>query len=173
MVGENDTAYGRRERCEKFNETIQLLKAENKGDFPVEFEFKKGFGHGGLPDKDKIKEMYPYTRNAVPKHLTWEMTDSVLTDFFWLSTAKPGKGNCIDATIRDNRIVINTANVKDFTLCLDSRLVAFDSSVQVTLDGKTMPITPRATFATLCQSMAERGDPVLACTCKVTLGTTK
>ena len=26
MIGENDTAYGRRERCEKFNQEIQKLK---------------------------------------------------------------------------------------------------------------------------------------------------
>src|SRR5579871_4536812 len=49
MVGENDTAYGRRERCEKFNQEIQRLQHEEGGGYPVAFEFKQGFGHGGLP----------------------------------------------------------------------------------------------------------------------------
>jgi pimeloyl-ACP methyl ester carboxylesterase len=167
MVGENDTAYGRRERCEKFNDIIVKLKEENKGDFPVEFEFKKGFGHGGLPDKDKIKEMYPYTRNAVPSHLSWEMTDSVLTDFFWLSTAKPEKGQSIDAMIRDNKVEITTKNTKEFNLDLDGRLVAFDRSLQVSLNGKSQPHTIRHSFVTLCRSVLQRGDPQLACTCKI------
>src|SRR5207302_1042512 len=66
MIGEKDTAYGRKERCEKFEKEVQELKKANKGDFPVEMEFKPGFGHGGLPDRDKIKELAPFTRNPVP-----------------------------------------------------------------------------------------------------------
>src|SRR5712671_3137776 len=81
MIGENDSAYGRRERCEKFDAQIQKLKEANKGDFPVVMEFKKGFGHGGLPDRDKIKEMYDFTRNTVPRHVTWDLTDTFITDF--------------------------------------------------------------------------------------------
>ena len=42
-------------------------KEQDKDDFPVELELKKGFGHGGLPDRDKLKELYPFTRNAVPR----------------------------------------------------------------------------------------------------------
>src|SRR5262249_47139591 len=90
MIGENDTMYGRRKRCEAFNEAIQKLRKENEGDYPVEMEFKKGFGHGGLPDRDKIKEMYPFTRNPVPRRLSWEMTDSVIRHFFWLTVPQPG-----------------------------------------------------------------------------------
>src|SRR5205814_1206711 len=63
MIGETDTAYGRRERCEKFDAEIKKLKAANPGDFPVQMEFINGKGHGGLPDKDKVKDMYQYTRN--------------------------------------------------------------------------------------------------------------
>ena len=48
MIGETDNAYGRRKRCEAFNEEIQKLKEANKGEFPVEMELKNGFGHGGL-----------------------------------------------------------------------------------------------------------------------------
>ena len=34
MVGEQDTAYGRRERCEKFDKEIEKLKEDNKGELP-------------------------------------------------------------------------------------------------------------------------------------------
>src|SRR5581483_4514907 len=74
MIGEKDTMYGRRERCEKFNKEMDTLKAVNPGEFPVQMEFKAGFGHGGLPDRDKLQEMLGVTRNAVPRHLTWEPT---------------------------------------------------------------------------------------------------
>jgi len=173
MIGENDNAYGRRERCEKFNDAIQSLKEQNQGEFPVEMEFKKGYGHGGLPDKDKIKEMYPFTRNAVPRHLSWEMTDAVLTDFFWLSAVKPAKGQSIEATIRDNTVEITTRNAKEFALSFDSRLVAFDKPLQIALDGKTQSVKVRPSFATLCRSILQRGDPELACTCAVHLNSTE
>ena len=72
MVGEHDSAYGRRKRCEAFAKQIEELKAKNADAYPVEFLYQPGFGHGGLPDRDMIREMYRHNRNAVPKHLTWE-----------------------------------------------------------------------------------------------------
>jgi hypothetical protein len=169
MIGENDTAYGRRKRCEDFNEAVEKLKKASPDDFPVEMEFKKGHGHGGLPDRDKIKDMYPFARNAVPRHLSWELTDAVVAHFFWLSVAQPAKGGSIDATIRDNAVQITNRNVKQFNLDLDRRLVAFDKPLRVALDGKTQEHTVRPEFVTLCRSILERGDPELAFTCQVRL----
>src|SRR5260370_33810376 len=101
MIGEKDTAYGRRKRCEAFNEAIQKLKAEAGAAYPVEMEFKKGYGHGGLPDRDKIKEMYAFTRNPVPRRLTLVLADAVGTHFFWLSLPQPSTGQAIDAQVQD------------------------------------------------------------------------
>ena len=70
MVGENDNAYGRRERCEAFAKEIKQLQQDHPGEYPVEFLYKPGFGHGGLPDRDMIAEMYEYTRVNQPKNLT-------------------------------------------------------------------------------------------------------
>ena len=169
MIGENDTAFGRRERCEKFSKEIQELKEKNPGEFPVEMEFKKGFGHGGLPDRDKIKELYEFTRNAVPRHLTWEPTDTILTEFFWLSVPQPTKGQMIDAAIKENTVTITTRNVKQFALGLDGRLVQYDKPLRITLDGKTQEMMVRPKLLTLCQSLLQRGDPQLAYTCQVGL----
>jgi predicted esterase len=173
MVGEKDTAYGRCERCEKFNKEIQKLKEQESSGYPVEFELKKGFAHGGLPDRDKIKEMYPYTRAVTPRHLTWELTDAVLTDHFWLSVAKPSKGQRIDAIIHNNDIEITTANVKQFDLGLDGRLIALGQPLHIKLDGTTQVITVQPSMLTLCQSLLARGDPELAFTCRVLLNAAK
>ena len=89
MVGEKDNAYGRRERCEKFAQQLQELKGERGDIYPVEFMFKKGYGHGGLPDRDMIASMYDFNRQAIPRELDWEMTDSVVNQFFWLSVKDP------------------------------------------------------------------------------------
>ena len=132
-------------------------------------EFKKGFGHGGLPDRDKIKELYEFTRNAAPRHLTWEPTDNILTEFFWLSVPQPAKGQSIDAAIKDNVLTITTRNVKQFALGLDGRLVQYDKPLRVTLDGKTRDVAVRPKLLTLCRSLLERADPQLAYTCRILL----
>ena len=134
-----------------------------------EMEFKPGYGHGGLPDRDKIKDMYDFTRALNPRHLTWELTDAVLTDHFWLAVAKPGKGQSIDATIHNGDINVTTRMVEQFDLCLDSRLVTLDQTLRIKLDGTTQVLTARPKLATLCESMLKRGDPQMAYTCQIRL----
>jgi predicted esterase len=169
MVGGEDNAYGRRERCEKFAKEIQKLKDDNKDDYPVEFDLKKGFGHGNLPDRDKLKEMLAFTRNPSPRRLTWEPTDALITDFFWLTLPKPEKGQRIDAALRDNTATITTRGVKGFDLDLDGRLVNLNKPLRIVLDGKPEVVTMRPQLKTLCQSILRRGDPGLAFTCQVHL----
>ncbi len=169
MVGEDDNAYGRRERCLKFNDEIEKLKKENPGDFPVDFELKKGFGHGNLPDRDELQEMLPLTRNPAPRRLTWEPTDSLITDFFWLTVPKPEKGQSIDVALRDDTARITTRNVKEFELDLDGRLAPLDKPLHVVLNDKEEVVTLHPQLLTLVQSVLDRGDPELAFTCRVHL----
>src|SRR5262249_34325434 len=155
--------------CEAFNEAVRKLKAENQGAYPVEMELKKAHGHGGLPDRDKIREMYPFTRNPVPRRLTWELTDPVIRHFFWLSVPEAGEDKSIDAAVGDNKVAIPPRNVTRFDLHLDGRLVAFDKPVRITVDGKAQVLKARPRLLTLCQSLLQRGDPELAFTCQVSL----
>jgi hypothetical protein len=113
--------------------------------------------------------MLTFGRNPVPRHLSWELTDNVIKDFFWLSVEKPEKGPSIDAVLRDNNLTITTKKVKQVDVHLDSRLVAFDKPLKLTLDGKTQTVTLRPQLLTLCQAMLQRGDPGLAFPCVVHL----
>ncbi len=169
MIGENDNAYGRRERCEKFNAAIAKLKEEDKDGYPVEMEFRKGFGHGGLPDRDKIKDMYPFTRNPVPRRLTWDMTDPLIAHFFWLSVPEPARDRSVEAVIADEKVTVTTRGVETFALDLDGRLISFDKPLRVRVDGEEQVVEVRPRLVTLCRSMLERGDPRLAYTCQVAL----
>jgi transglutaminase-like putative cysteine protease/predicted esterase len=173
MIGERDTAFGRRKRCEAFDEAVQKLRRAHKGEYPVEMELKKGHAHVGLPDRDKIKDMYPFTRNPVPRALSWDLTDAVVTDFFWLSVPRPGKGQRLDAEARDNAVKITTAGVKQFDLLLDGQLVNFDKPVRISLNGDARVVKARPQFLTLCQSLLERGDPELAFTFRARLNAEK
>ena len=55
-------------------------------------EYQAGYGHGGLPDRDKIRDMIGHTRKAVPRDLLWEQTDSVVKDHYWLRVDAPAGG---------------------------------------------------------------------------------
>lgn len=169
MVGENDTAYGRRKLCEAFAAEIEKLRKDNPGDYPVEFEFKPGFGHGGLPDRDKIKEMYGYTRKPFPKHLTWELTDSQVKDHFWITVAEPKPGQRIDAVVKGNAIEVKSEKIDRFSLEFDGRLVDIRQPIDVTINGKTSKQNATPSLATLCESLARRGDIELAASCRLEL----
>jgi predicted esterase len=170
MVGENDTMYGRFERDQKFRETIRQLKGGRNDIYPVNVQFIPGNGHTGLPDRDEIMEMYPAVRNAVPRELTWLMTDKVIQDFFWLHTAAPGKEEEIDAACHDNRLVVTTsAGVTNATVLLDSRLIDFQKPVTLELNGQTTTHKLQPGLRVLCQTLQRRGDPELSFTAEIPL----
>ena len=163
MVGELDTMYGRYERNLRFKAEVEKLRGDRTDIYPVTVTIVKGNGHTGLPDRDKIVEMYPATRNPVPRELDWLMTDNVVRDFFWLRVEKPAKQAEILASCRDNRFVI-TANetVTAATILMDSRLVDFSKPVAIELNGSTTTHRFAPSLKTFCQTLARRGDPAYA-----------
>jgi len=163
MIGERDLAYGRLPRCRAFDDAIQRLRGERTDIYPVRMEFIAGNGHTGLPDRDKIRAMYPAVRNPVPRDLTWALTDSVITNFFWLRVVQPGKGQELEAACRDNRIVVTTStNVTQAAVRLDSRLIDYGRPVLLEVNGQVWEQPVRPSLSRLCQTLEERGDPELA-----------
>lgn len=169
MIGEKDTAYGRIERCTAFGKAVDKLVADNKGDYPVRMELKTGMGHGGLPDRDKIKEMHPHRRAAAPRRVTWEIVGGSMPDFYWLSVPKVGGGQTIDASIEGNKLTLTTSKVEKLDVRLDARLVDFGKPLSISLDGKKSEVKIAPSLAVLCRTMAQRGDPHLAASCVVPL----
>ncbi len=170
MVGEKDTAYGRRSRCETFAEQIKQLKKRYPDDYPVEFMFKPGFGHGGLPDRDMIGQMYSAIRNPAPNHLTWEQTDSVVKQFYWISASQPERGHEIDAAISNNQITVTTNQPGEFTIWLNRDLVDASKPVTVIVDGHPRkPATYQSDIEVLCQSIRQNRDINLAYDFKIVI----
>lgn len=114
-----------------------------------------------------ISQMYDHVRNPTPKHVTWEMTDTVVNRFYWLAVETPVKGQMIDAKIVGNRIKIKTENCKSFSILLDHRLVEDPTKpvevVMVSDDGERVyQVDYKPNFKTLCDSIAKAGDVNLA-----------
>lgn len=161
MIGERDTMYERRARCEAFAREIETLQ-KNGDNFPVEMEFQKGAGHSNLSDRDKIQPMYEHVRDPVPKRLLWDMTDTVVNSFFWLSVPEPASGQTIEAELSGQNLVIDTRNVTRFDVRLDHRLIDVSKPMMVTVNGTVQQLEARPRFAELCRTLIERGDPRLA-----------
>ena len=169
-VGEHDLMYDRLSRDQKFAAEVKALRGDRADIYPVTTEIKLGHGHSDLPDRDLLAGMTGIVRNPIPRELTWLMTDTVITDFFWLQTKTPGKAREIDATCRGNKITVTTTpDIKSATVLLDSRLVDLSVPVDLTVNGKHSEIRPTPSLRTLCETLKERGDPELAFTVRVGL----
>jgi predicted esterase len=169
MVGEKDTAYGRIERARAFERLIAELKGGRDDIYPATFEYQAGFGHGGLPDRDKIPTMYHARRDAAPREVTWVMTDGLVQDFFWLHVPTPGDGQRVDAVCRDNVVTVKTQDVARLTLWFDERLVDLAKPVTMSVNGETTTVVLEPKLEHLLESMRVRRDPQLAFTARVDL----
>ena len=170
MVGEKDTSYGRYALVKKFDKEVNSLRGDRSDIYPVTTQIVAGHPHSGLPDRDKIAEMYANVRNPVPGELTWLLTDSVISDFFWLHVQKPETGKKFDATCKDNHFVVTTDLAAPFIL-MDSRIIDFRKPVRLELNGKSSTLKIKPSLRTLCETMQRRGDPELAFTAKLPLST--
>ncbi len=169
-VGEHDLMYGRLDRDRKFDGEVRALRGDRTDIYPVTIDVKAGHGHSDLPDRDFLAGMTVAARNPVPRDLTWLMTDSVITDFFWLQTSAPAKEREIDAACENNRIVVTTTpNVISATVLLDSRLIDFTRPVALTVNGKKSQVHPVPSLRTLCETLGRRGDPDRAFTARIAL----
>lgn len=169
MVGERDLAYDRLERNRKFDLELKTLRGARSDIFPSRVDVMAGFEHSNLRDHDKLIEMLPAVRNPVPRELTWLMTDSVITDFYWLQTLAPAKTREIDATCRQNRVSVSTTNLAAATVFLDSRLIDFAQPVEFDFNGQKSVRTLTPSLQTLCETLQRRGDPELAFSAQVDL----
>ena len=170
MVGTEDTMYGRFDRDHKFADEVTKLRGDRTDIYPVTVDFEAGRHHSDLPDRDFLPQMLPLVRNPAPHDLSWLMTDSVITDFFWLHTDAPGKTKEIDAACRDNAVTVTTTpNVTSATLLLDSRLIDFRRPLTLTVNGKTTTRHVAPSLRTLCGTLQQRGDPDRAFTSALAL----
>jgi hypothetical protein len=167
MIGENDTAYGRIERCRKFDAALKALRTDSPNHYPVAMQLIENWGHTGLPDRDKIPDLYPNVRDPAPRQLSWLMTDSVIKDFFWLQMPNPAKNRSLDAACLDNRVRICATNVAAAAVLLDGRLIDLHRPVVLEVNGRESKRRVKPSLRTLCETLSQRGDPELAFTVRL------
>jgi hypothetical protein len=170
MVGSKDTMYGRYDRIQEFDRDIQKLRGDRADVYPVSVQIIADHPHSGLPDRDKIADLYPAVRNPVPRELTWRLTDGVIRDFFWLHVPAPAAGQELSATCRENHLTVTTTtNLTSASVLLDSRLIDFNKPVTLELNGWAITRKVQPSLRTLCDTLQRRGDPELAFTTEIVL----
>ncbi len=165
MIGGKDTMYERLTRCQAFDRFIQELKGGREDGYPVVMELKPDQGHTGLPDRDKIRELYPRVRDPLPRRVTWAVGETVRS-FYWLHLPAP-QGGEIEAEVEGNEVRLRSENVKFLHLYLDERLVDLRKPVGIEVNGQRRVQSLRASVKTLCETIEERGDPRLMFTVRV------
>ncbi|MEC9123436.1 MAG: hypothetical protein VX969_04760, partial [Verrucomicrobiota bacterium] len=157
-------------RCLAFDEAVKGLRGERKDAYPVRMFLKKGFGHGGLPDRDHLSTMLPAVRNTIPESLVWESTDSVVRRFSWLENPEPFKKQLVEATRKGNRFEIKLTGIESLNLYLDEGMVDYRKPVVIEVNGKVaLERSLSPSLPVLCRTLLERGDPKLAFTSKITI----
>ena len=168
MVGAKDSMYGRSKHIVEFAKEIQELRGNRTDIYPVTVQVIAEHPHSGLPDRDKIADLYPNVRNPVPHELTWRLSDHVIHDFFWLHTPTPEAGKDFNVTCKDNHLTATT-ELTTASILLDSRLIDFRKKVTLELNGKTTTFKLKTSLKTLCETIQRRGDPELAFTAEFAL----
>lgn len=158
-IGEHDTDYNRLLICREFDTYVSKLRGDRHNNYPVAMEFKEGYKHSGLPDRDKIKDLYPAVRNPTPRDLSWALTNKEVDALNWLHVPEPAVGMEIDASCRDNCLSIKSRGIKEVHALLDERLVDFSKPLAIDVNGNASKKAIVPSLRTLCETLAERGDP--------------
>ncbi|MEM7453575.1 MAG: transglutaminase domain-containing protein [Planctomycetota bacterium] len=169
MVGENDNAYGRRERCQNYAAEIDQLQqgVTDCSEYPVEFLYQPGYGHGGLPDRDILPNLYPYQRDTAPLRVTWQQTDTVVKQFFWLADSNPQKGKTIVAEISGNQVSVTVTVSGETTVeeasesisvFVDHRLIDPEQPVDLIFNDQQMEAVSEPSIDRLCDMLDDNGD---------------
>lgn len=163
MVGEKDTAYGRAERCQKFQVLFDGWRKQYGGGYVGGMLWKPGIGHF-LPDRDQLKDLLAYpVRDTLPKHVVWTQSDDVLHRFYWLEALAPKDNGHVEAIVTGNTIKITRTADQPLALWLDPKLVNFGKPVEIEAIGaKKQSIKVKPSLATWCLGLEQTGDPQLS-----------
>ena len=86
-------------------------------------------------------------------------------DFFWLSSPEASRGRELNATCAENKLVITSRDIKNFSVLLDERLVDFSKPVSIELNGRKLAGKKlKPSLKTLVETLSRRGDIRLAAT---------
>jgi hypothetical protein len=109
-------------------------------------------------------------RTAHPDRIVWSQSDDALKHFYWIEALHPNPAGKIEASVRDNTIMLKADHQNELALWLDAPLVNLARPVAIEWEGGHREvIKARPTPETFCTGLEQRGDPKLAAPARVTV----
>lgn len=111
----------------------------------------------------QVKAPHESDAASLPRDLVWNVGDAGSRNLFWLELGVPARGERIEASCAANRITVKASTrVTELAVWLDGRLVDFEKPVTLDFNGHVSTQRLQPSLRTLCETMAQRGDPGLA-----------
>lgn len=174
-IGEKDTMFNRHQLARDYFKRLRELETQHPGEYINFHDEQKGRGHG-IDYQPGPKWLSKYTRNPVPKTITWTVIkqhDRHRNRLYWLSldnyqgelplqlTAEAKSNNTIKITAhteQDGQLI--KAEGINLRVYLNSSLGQLSQEITITVNGKeAFKGKVKPSMEALIQSTAERGDP--------------
>lgn len=167
-VGERDGGYNRNRIAVEWKEKLAALQKSDPSGYAHHVQIHPGRGHWmNLEDAVAVPWMAKFTRQRYPKRVVWLQDDVRHTRFYWLrvNAADIPDRTRIVASVRENSVTLEQADVAQLTLLLHDDLIDMDQPVTV-LHGDSITFQGRVqrTIGAIARSLLERDDPrMVAC----------
>lgn len=163
VIGSEDKAFGRPERCQAFAKSWDEWKAEHGG-FQGGMNWLEGVGHS-VPDREKPAELLRQSRNLSPEKLIWNQTDSRVNTHYFLHDPEPKSGRRITLQLAGKSFIIVNPDAERLVLYPPADIVLKE---MVMIWGKaSSTVRPVASAENYAESLLLYGDPKLASPYKI------
>lgn len=165
-VGERDAGYNRNKIAREWKQKLAELRKQEPQGYRHHVEIHPARGHWmNLEDAVAVPWMAEFRRNRYPTRVVWKQDDVTHHRFYWLQMDPDyAKGRPrVAASVTDNTIRIEQADVSSLTLLLHDKLVSLDGPVHlIAPDGRKVTVHPTRTIAVIAQTLVDRNDPAMA-----------
>lgn len=153
FMGANDGAYNRNKVAAEWGEQLTALREADAEGYPHLVTIYEGLGHWMQGrDREALPWMARHTRSAWPRRVVWKQGNVLHPRFYWLAVdeADTARGRTIIATVRDQTIELESAEINRVELLLHDALIDLDQ-----------PIVVKANGAVVFEGVVKRGEDAM------------
>ncbi|HRQ75793.1 MAG TPA: hypothetical protein PK098_07735 [Phycisphaerales bacterium] len=171
FMGANDGAYNRNKVAAEWGEQLAALREADAEGYPHLVTIYEGLGHWMQGrDREALPWMARHTRSAWPRRVVWKQGNALHPRFYWLAVdeADAARGRTIIATVRDQTIELESAEINRVELLLHDALIDLDQPIVVKANNAVVfeGIVKRREDA-MKRSLMLRADPRSIATARV------
>ncbi|MCQ6957212.1 alpha/beta hydrolase [Mucilaginibacter aquariorum] len=140
-IGGRDTAYSRNTLAIAFNQKLDSLQRLDPQGFIHDFHLYADKAHWmDHRDTIAISRMASFTRNPLPKKVSWVQDNRLQHRFYWLSAPVEtlSEGAAAELSIKGNQITVTKSTVKVLNINLNDKMMDLDRKITVIENGRIL-----------------------------------